>query len=91
MTDVSEEEDEDLPEEEEDTPLKKEARGRGARGRRGGAGRSRRGRGYLPPAIAEGLARHAAVQQKVYKMKYKQMKGVATSLVLVGEAIYNNV
>ena len=68
----------------------------GARGGSRGRGRPRgsrstgrgRGRGYLPPAVAEGLARHEAVQQRVYKKKYKHMKNIARSLVLVSFMFY---
>lgn len=59
-------------------------RGRGVGRPRGSKNSTRgRGRGYLPPAVAEGLARHEAVQQQAYHAKYKQMKKVTRSLVLV--------
>ncbi|XP_018012075.1 transforming growth factor beta regulator 1 [Hyalella azteca] len=52
---------------------------------------SSRGRGYLPPAVAAGLARHEAVQQQAYRTKYKQMKNIARSLVLENAALCDTV
>ncbi|KAF2364591.1 FY-rich N-terminal [Trinorchestia longiramus] len=66
--------------------------GRGASRPKRSKGNGRgRGRGYLPPAVAAGLARHEAVQQQAYRAKYKEMKVLARSLVLENAALCDTV